>query len=312
MENPNSYPTNIKYLNKTDIKSWQKERKKQEDRKSQLKSILIRSLRKKVGIIFKKIVRKNINTALSQKIYKLEATHREFYFKNLPNNFNNYKILHISDLHFDLTHGIESVILEKLKSEQFDLVLLSGDYREGRRDNLEKVEPALKKLVQEIRSKDGFIGVLGNHDPYNTPSFMGKIGINVLLNETLSLTKGQDKVFITGLDDVHDFYSDQTEKALEESPSGFKIVLVHSPEIYDLASKCNYSLYLCGHTHGGQICLPGGKPIVTNLESKKKFISGIWRYEDMQGFTNRGAGVSSLKVRLNCPPEISKIVLKKK
>ena len=90
-----------------------------------------------------------------------------------------------------------------------------------------------------------------------------------------------------------------------------KVALVHSPEIVDLVAENNYSLYLTGHTHGGQICLPGGIPIVTH-KVPRKFNSGVWQHKHLQGYTNKGSGVCGLSVRYNCLGEVAFITLRRK
>jgi predicted MPP superfamily phosphohydrolase len=71
-------------------------------------------------------------------------------------------------------------------------------------------------------------------------------------------------------------------------------------------------LYLCGHTHGGQICLPWIGPPFLNARCRREYGSGEWRHNAMQGYTNRGIGTSTLPVRYNCPPEAAVITLRRK
>ena len=92
--------------------------------------------------------------------------------------------------------------------------------------------------------------------------------------------------------------------ALEKSGPNFSTALVHSPEIYALAEKMGINLYLCGYTHGGQVCMPGGTPIIRHLNCGKEFYSGYWRYRNMQGVTNCGAGTSGIPVRFNTQGEL--------
>ena len=90
----------------------------------------------------------------------------------------------------------------------------------------------------------------------------------------------------------------------EEAADEFTIALIHSPEAYDLAAECGVDLYLCGHTHGGQICLPFGIPILTHLRRGRKYVYGAWKYENMQGYTTSGTGCSGIPVRFNTHSEI--------
>jgi uncharacterized protein len=75
------------------------------------------------------------------------------------------------------------------------------------------------------------------------------------------------------------------------------------------AAEIGFNYYLCGHTHGGQICLPGGIPILTNTGFLKRYIKGPWKRGKMHGYTSRGTGTSGLNVRYFCPPEITLHIL---
>ena len=93
--------------------------------------------------------------------------------------------------------------------------------------------------------------------------------------------------------------------AMENAGSDFSIALVHSPELFDMAAEMGVDLYLCGHTHGGQVCLPGGIPFLTHLNRGKNFYSGYWRYRGLQGVTSCGVGTSGVPVRFNTQGELS-------
>ena len=85
--------------------------------------------------------------------------------------------------------------------------------------------------------------------------------------------------------------------------------MVHTPELAMVASKNKYDLYLCGHTHGGQICLKEGVPLISHQFEGKQFNHGIWNIGAMTGYTSRGVGVSGMPVRFNCPAEVTLITL---
>jgi predicted MPP superfamily phosphohydrolase len=82
-------------------------------------------------------------------------------------------------------------------------------------------------------------------------------------------------------------------------------LLAHTPEVYDRAMSARFDLMLCGHTHGGQLCLPGGIPIKLEAALPRFMGAGPWRHGAMVGYTSVGAGTSLLPVRLNCPPKIT-------
>ena len=83
------------------------------------------------------------------------------------------------------------------------------------------------------------------------------------------------------------------------------ILLAHSPEIYKHAAHAYFTVMLCGHTHAGQICLPGGFPLLCNADCRREFCAGAWSYHGMAGYTAAGSGACVVDVRLNCPPEVT-------
>jgi hypothetical protein len=140
---------------------------------------------------------------------------------------------------------------------------------------------------QNLRARSGR-RVLGR------PASRQELGFDVLLNESAVLTRGAEHITVTGLDDVHRFFTPDALDALFRSGDGFRIALVHSAEVADHASTARYALYLCGHTHGGQICLPGGRPIITHLLRCRHASVGLWREGTMVGYTSRGLGVGGV------------------
>jgi predicted MPP superfamily phosphohydrolase len=113
------------------------------------------------------------------------------------------------------------------------------------------------------------------------------------------------------VDDAYYYFTDDAATALTRAPDGFRIALAHSPELVHHASQANIDFYMTGHTHGGQVCLPGGYPIVTHSMADKQFASGHWTLGGMKGYTSRGAGVSGLPVRFNCRGEVTIFTLRK-
>ena len=228
----------------------------------------------------------------------------------LPAAFESYKILHITDLHLDSLAGVEDTICELIDGISFDLCLFSGDYTREMAGPFEHILGRVKKIVDAVDARDGVYATLGNHDTHRMLEPFEKMGITFLINDTVPICRGKEKIAVTGLDDPHLYLTDQTVEALYAAKEGFKIALVHSPELYDVAADCGFDLYLCGHTHGGQICLPGGTPLVTHLKSGRQFFQGLWKHAGMIGYTNPGASVVSLPLRYNTQSEIALITLR--
>ena len=126
------------------------------------------------------------------------------------------------------------------------------------------------------------------------------MGIRMQLNECVVIERGGR------IDDAHFYRVDDIEKTADAiSHEDFSILLSHTPEIYLQAVDAGFDLLLSGHTHGGQICLPGGIPLTLDATLPRSFGSGAWKYKDMVGYTSVGAGSSVVPVRFNCPPEIT-------
>ena len=172
--------------------------------------------------------------------------------------------------------------------------------------------PAMKKLTENIKPDFGILATLGNHDSYRMVEYFEDLGIRMLINETVEIEKDGQKIIVTGTDDTYYFYTDEAAYSLENDLKGFKIALSHTSELHDIASANGYSLYLCGHTHGGQICLPGGIPVIAHQKDGKQFVKGEWHVNGMTGYTSSGVGVSGVSLRYNCPAEIVLITLNKK
>ncbi|MFO1126766.1 MAG: metallophosphoesterase, partial [Methylocystis sp.] len=133
-----------------------------------------------------------------------------------------------------------------------------------------------------------------------------RMGVAMLLNERVVLKRGADVIYIAGIDDAHFYRVDNIEKAADGIPDdAFSILLSHTPEIYRQAAHAGFDLLLSGHTHGGQICLPGSIPITLDSNLPRAFGSGAWKYQNMAGYTSVGAGSCIVPVRFNCPPEIT-------
>jgi predicted MPP superfamily phosphohydrolase len=231
----------------------------------------------------------------------------------LPDAFHGYRVLHLADPHLDAAPGLAAAILESVAGLEVDLCVCTGDFRAADRGPFTEtgiLEP-LAALRRSVRAADGFFATLGNHDCADMAAELAWLGYELLLNRSRRLRRGGAEILVTGVDDVHRFYTPAAAAALSElEPATFGLALVHSPEFADQAAAAGYGLYLCGHSHGGQVCLPGGRPLVTNLPRRQRHLaSGLWRHRAMTGYTSPGAGLSSLPVRFNCPGEVTLFVL---
>ena len=222
----------------------------------------------------------------------------------LPDSFDGFTILHLSDLHADMNGGAMRRLIELLPAVSYDLCVLTGDYRgktygpyQGAIDGLARVRAHLRGPVY---------GVLGNHDTIRMVPALEEIGIRMLLNELEAIERGGEHIHLVGIDDAHYYRVDNIEKAASSVPAAeFSILLSHTPEIYRQAAHAGFQVLLSGHTHGGQICLPGAIPIILDSVLPRRMGAGAWTYRGMVGYTSVGVGSCILPVRLNCPPEIT-------
>jgi uncharacterized protein len=222
----------------------------------------------------------------------------------LPSRFDGYTILHISDMHVDMSEAAMLHLIELVEDMQYDLCVLTGDYRGKTFGPFEAALEGVAKVRAHL--KQPIYGVLGNHDTIQMVPAMEAMGIRMLLNESEVISRGDQRIFLAGIDDAHFFRVDNIEKAALQIPNDeFSILLSHTPEIYRQAAHANFNLMLSGHTHGGQLCLPGSIPIKLEAKLPRRMGAGAWQYNNMSGYTSVGAGSSVVPVRLNCPPEIT-------
>lgn len=224
---------------------------------------------------------------------------------DLPPAFVGLRILHLSDLHFDGFPDFGQRIARTIAGQAFDLTVITGDYRFYTHGGYAHLASELAALAPAIACRFGVFGVLGNHDLIEMVPMIERAGVRLLLNEAVRLERDGDELWLVGLDDAHFFGLHDFARALAGVPAAaFRVLLVHSPELLPEAAAHGFRLYLTGHTHGGQICLPGGFAPYMNIRCHPDLISGAWRYGAMQGYTSAGVGASGVFARFFCPPEI--------
>jgi uncharacterized protein len=241
----------------------------------------------------------------------LRARDFEIGFPDLPPAFDGFRILHVSDTHLDALPELAGRAVELIRGLPADLLALTGDYRARTRGPFDRAVALLRPLLEAAQAPEGRLALLGNHDSADMVEPLESMGLRVLLNETATVRRGGEALQLTGVDDVHYFYTDHARWALRDAPAGFRIALVHSPELADVAAEAGCRLYLCGHTHGGQVCLPGGRPVITHLVRCRAYAKGRWRCGAMEGYTSEGLGVSGAPLRFNSRGEVARITLRR-
>jgi len=238
--------------------------------------------------------------------------HIELAFPDLPPAFDGFTLLHLSDLHLDGSPGLEEHILRLIAGQTFDLCVLTGDYRAAVHGPHQQAIRALERLVRGLDTREGVLAVLGNHDDTHMVRPIEAMGVHVLVNERFVLDREGQRLQFVGTDDVHYYYTDQAAVALQAARDAFTIALIHSPELCDAAAEAGVSLYLCGHTHAGQVCLPWGIPLIRHVRAGRAYYRGCWQHQEMLGVTNSGAGTSGIPVRFNSRGEVLVLHLRRK
>ena len=236
--------------------------------------------------------------------YKVELV--RVFVKNLPPEFNGFQILQLSDLHADGIPDNGHKLISTLKQVKADLCVLTGDFRFLTQDEYAPALQRTQEIVRAIEAPHGIWGILGNHDFIEFVPGLENAGIKMLLNESVSIAQNGVELWLAGIDDAHLYACHDIPKAGANIPSNaVKILLSHTPETYKEAADAGFDYVICGHTHAGQVCLPGGIPVIVNAGCPRRFCSGYWHYRGLQGYTSRAAGASGLAVRFFCPPELT-------
>jgi hypothetical protein len=255
---------------------------------------LIRSMLKLSGLYWR--VQRNAE--------RVQVRHNKICSSKLRGGFNNFTLLHMSDLHVDMNEGAMRRLAELLPDLDYDACVMTGDYRGGTFGPFDAALEGMKRLRSRLRGP--IYAVLGNHDTIRMIPDLEEMGIRMLLNECEPISRGSDSIYLAGIDDAHYYRVDNIEKGASKIPhDGFSILLSHTPEVYRQAAHAGFDLLLSGHTHGGQICLPGSIPITLDSVLPRHMGSGAWKYHDMVGYTSVGVGSSIVAVRINRLPEIT-------
>ncbi len=191
-----------------------------------------------------------------------------------------------------------------------DVLLLGGDFVSVRANDIHALAP----LLATIRAPLGKFGVFGNHDlRSNRPvvaEALRQAGVRVLVNETQRLPAPHDDVTIIGFDDP---IRGAPNGGLLEAVDGVRVLLMHAPDGLLAAGDEAFDLALCGHTHGGQIVMPGGAiPYLPHGELSRSYSGGSYRVGDGTSrmlIVSRGVGCSTVPVRVLCEAEVHLITL---
>jgi uncharacterized protein len=219
------------------------------------------------------------------------------------------RVAFLTDLHFGpyIREGSLAAWVEATRGVAPDLVVLGGDLVEGM--GRSDLAPLLRQLAR-LRAPCGVYTTWGNHDhtrfgdlgPFTAS--LQDIGIEVLNNRGVPV---RDDVYLAGLDD-YDVGRPDVNAALRERSHGQACLLIsHNPDALVMVPEA-VDLTLCGHTHGGQVRLPGVGALVKSSGYAQLFVQG-WTRAPALAYVSRGLGVGLVPMRLNCPPELTVVEL---
>ena len=224
--------------------------------------------------------------------------HNKVRSHRLPAAFDGFTILHLSDLHADISEQALARAADLVVGLAYDICVLTGDFRGRTHGGFAAALRVMRGLVGGLTAPA--YGVLGNHDTVRMLPALEEMGLRVLMNECDKLERGDARIHLAGVDDAHFYRVDSIEKAAASIPRDeFAILLSHTPEVYRQAAHAGFDLMLSGHTHGGQICLPGRIPVTLDADLPRRLGAGAWRHHGMQGYTSVGLGTSVVPARFN-------------
>jgi len=216
-------------------------------------------------------------------------------------------LLQLSDLHLDLDRAhLLPVLLNRLKGIRCDLAVFTGDYLESTINDQAGTLAGMRQILETIGQPPlGSFGVLGNHDSVEFADKLESLGLPILVSEARICDTPAGPFAVAGVDDAYFFAAADVAAAATACPDGLpSLLLSHSPQVAPQARAAGFSLMLSGHTHGGQICLPGGRALLHMEEIPPPLFRGPWRMGALHGYTTTGTGCSHLPLRFHCPPEI--------
>jgi hypothetical protein len=245
---------------------------------------------------------------------------REVALRRWPDRLQGFTIALLSDFHYDPYFSIHplNAAVRMVNDLRPDLIALTGDFVTmpwmGHRAKAAAAAEPCAHLLRNLRAPFGVWAVLGNHDAFSDPGRVtGALeteGIKVLSNQSVPIETRGARFWLGGVDDVLGGSAD-LDTTLENIPSGeAAVLLAHEPDYADYVTRYPVDLQLSGHSHGGQVVFPYMRPLYLP-DLARKYIAGQYKVGDLTVYTNRGLGTIGVPIRLNCPPEVTCLSLRR-
>ena len=266
-------------------------------------------------------IRQGIQDAMTQSLPEkrfsesnIDLVEVDIELNNLGWNFNNFKILNLTDIHLGQWINPEYLdeLIDYVNTLNVDIVTLTGDYFSY---NFADYEKCLEKSLKKLNTNEGKFGVLGNHDHWMDAPKVREIfknaGIIDLSNDVYTLKRDDDSLNICGVDSCT-VCADDLDKVISKMPENIpSILLAHEPDFAMESSQTNkFDLQISGHSHGGQFIIPKFETTPFRGPNSTKYPVGLYKIGNMVQYTSKGLGTNSFRIRINCKPEITIITLK--
>lgn len=244
---------------------------------------------------------------------KIGVTNITVTSENIPDEFNGFKIVHISDLHNAEFGNGQKDLIDKIEAQDADIIVITGDMIDSRRTDVDKAV----ELITGLGNKIPVYYVTGNHESrvreYNElESKLIENGVTVLKNESVKIEKDSSFINVIGVDDPSFGMSanDIFHTVSELKTDGYDVLLSHRPELFETYCEIGAELVLCGHAHGGQVRIPFiGGIVAPNQGLFPEYTAGSYKSGSTEMIVSRGLGNSIIPLRINNPPELVVITL---
>lgn len=245
---------------------------------------------------------------------------QEIALRRWPSRLDGFTIALLSDFHYDpifSVHPIQSAI-EIVNGLRPDLIVLTGDFVSmpliGDAVTAAASAEPCAQLLKKMQAPHGLWAVMGNHDAFSDPrrvtGALSAEGVQVLANLSTPVESNGARFWLAGVEDVVKRSAD-LNAALHRVPSGEPVVLLaHEPDYADYVARYPVDLQFSGHSHGGQVRFPFTPPLFLP-EMAKKYVWGLYKIGGLTLYTNPGLGTIRVPVRLNCPPEVTLISVRR-
>ena len=213
------------------------------------------------------------------------------------------RIIQISDLHCDNKLRTEEKLVQIINSLHPDIIVFTGDSL-----NTASALPLFRQTMHNLNAKIAKLAVRGNFEAryWKKLDLFTGTGFEPLDADTVQLHNNGDTIYVTGLDCGNNLSPDSLLAALD--PNCFSIFLYHKPDLIEDVNTARVDLYLCGHTHGGQVALPFYGALITLSKHGKKYEAGLYKVKNTLLYVNRGIGLErrpAPQVRFFARPEIT-------